>query len=342
MARRHNITAIDLFCGAGGLTRGLLDAEIKVVAGIDIDGKSRYPYEQNNDTTFIQKDVHKVTGGEIQTLFGNAELRLLAGCAPCQPFSTYSRSTKRQKEHQDWGLLREFARLVKETKPELVTMENVPSLKSQPVFDEFLAALRGYHVWVDIVDLSKLGVPQTRKRLVLLASRLGEITLTQEESEQTVRQAIEHLPAPGDSDDPLHIASRLSATNLERIQASRPGGTWRDWPEHLRASCHRKSTGATYPSVYGRMRWDEPGPTITTQCFAYGSGRFGHPEQDRAITLREAALLQTFPSDYEFIAPGEPVVFSSLGRIIGNAVPVRLGKVIGDSIQKHLLSAHQG
>jgi len=131
------------------------------------------------------------------------------------------------------------------------------------------------------------------------------------------------------------MAPSLSPLNLRRIKASRPGGTWRNWPPELQAACHRKTTGATYPSVYGRMEWDRPAPTITTQCFGYGNGRFGHPEQDRAISLREAAMLQTFPEMYAFAPPGASIKFNKMGRLIGNAVPVRLGEVIAQSLIGH-------
>ena len=123
---------------------------------------------------------------------------------------------------------------------------------------------------------------------------------------------------------------------MRRIQASKPGGTWRDWDPDLLANCHKKSSGATYPSVYGRMDWDSSAPTITTQCFGYGNGRFGHPEQDRAISLREAAMLQTFPRSYQFVDPGQKVRFNQLGRLIGNAVPVRLGEVIAEVLTRHV------
>ncbi|MDB9488893.1 DNA cytosine methyltransferase [Dolichospermum circinale CS-537/01] len=152
--------------------------------------------------------------------------------------------------------------------------------------------------------------------------------------------SIEHLEplAAGEKSktDKLHICSKLSNLNLKRIQASKPGGTWRDWPPELIAKCHTKKSGKSYPSVYGRMEWDKPSPTITTQCFGFGNGRFGHPEQHRAITLREAALLQTFPENYQFIAPNEDLAAISIGRLIGNAVPVKLGEVIGRSILEHL------
>jgi DNA (cytosine-5)-methyltransferase 1 len=134
----------------------------------------------------------------------------------------------------------------------------------------------------------------------------------------------------------MHSASSLSPLNLARIRASRPGGTWRDWPTRLLAACHRRKTGATYPSVYGRMEWGRPAPTITTQCFGYGNGRFGHPEQDRAISLREAAMLQTFPADYRFTPEGGAIKFNKMGRLIGNAVPVRLGEVVAKTLVAHV------
>ena len=180
---------------------------------------------------------------------------------------------------------------------------------------------------------------------MFLASRHGAIELTAEslnngKQRVTVREAISHLPPlkAGESDptDPLHAACRLSPLNLRRIRASKPGGTWRDWKNSLVAKCHRRKTGKTYPSVYGRMRWDMPAPTITTQCFGYGNGRFGHPEQDRAITLREAAVLQTFPSSYRFLPKGKRPCFSVIGRLIGNAVPVRLGEIVAECLVAHI------
>jgi DNA (cytosine-5)-methyltransferase 1 len=233
--------------------------------------------------------------------------------------------------------------LVEALQPDLVTMENVPPLLDQPVFAEFLRNLDGYNVAHRIVDVRDIGLPQTRKRLVLVASKLGQIELAAPDDARrttTVRQAIGLLRpvAAGEADpsDPLHVASRLSETNLQRIRASKPGGTWRDWPDELRATCHRRSTGATYPAVYGRMEWDQPGPTITTQYFGYGNGRFGHPEQDRAITLREAAVLQGFPADYSFLSGEERPSFARIGRLIGNAVPVPLGEYVGWTLRDHV------
>jgi DNA (cytosine-5)-methyltransferase 1 len=339
------IKAVDLFCGVGGLTHGLVRGGVNVVAGIDLDGACRYPYEVNNSpAAFFEHDVKNLTGSSVSKLLVDAEFTLLAGCAPCQPFSTYSRSGRKHSLNSDWELVASFGRLVREVRPSFVTMENVPQLEQHPVFQEFLNALDGYHVVWNTLDCSSIGVPQTRKRLVLLASRLGGEGLslpTFNERAATVRSTISCLPpltaGEADGHDPLHVACRLSKLNMERIKVSRPGGTWRDWKPSLRAACHRKSTGDTFPSVYGRMEWDKPAPTITTQCFGYGNGRFGHPEQHRAITLREAAMLQTFPRNYKFVQKGEPARFSSLGRLIGNAVPVKLGEVIAKSFLTHVL-----
>jgi len=222
-----------------------------------------------------------------------------------------------------------------------VTMENVPPLERQPVFKRLLADLQGYSVDYRTVECQSIGLPQTRKRLVLVASKLGPIRVPEFDVRRTtVRDTIGDLPkipAGGvDAKDRLHRASKLSEVNLERMRASLPGGTWRDWPDGLRATCHERATGATYPSVYGRMEWDGPAPTITTQCFGYGNGRFGHPEQDRAISLREAAMLQGFPKGYSFIPEDEPVSFARLGRLIGNAVPVTLAEAIGRILVEHV------
>ena len=220
-----------------------------------------------------------------------------------------------------------------------------PSVERHEVYTEFLELLKklGYHVMHKIVDCSLYGLPQQRRRMVLVASLLGPIELiepTHQRKLNTVRKAIENLPpiSAGESlpSDALHSASTLSDLNLKSIRASKPGGTWRDWPDHLRAKCHRRHTGKTYPSVYGRMEWDVPAPTLTTQFFGFGNGRFGHPDQDRAISLREGAILQGFSESYSFLPDDSPIYFRTLGRMIGNAVPVTPGTVIGRSIQQHL------
>lgn len=337
------VACIDLFCGAGGLTHGLIQAGVPVVAGIDVDTACRHPYEANNGARFLIKDIKDVKPSELNALYGDAKIRILAGCAPCQPFSTYSQRYDALSSPR-WPLLYQFARLVKSVRPHIVTMENVPLVAKHAVFDDFVATLQriGYRVWQSVVDCTQYGLPQTRRRMVILASLIGPIELISptHKKPKTVKEAIGNLPviAAGsvDESDAFHTTSRLSDLNLRRIRASRPGGTWRDWPHHLVAECHRRETGRTYPGVYGRMTWEDPSPTITTQFYGFGNGRFGHPEQDRAISLREGAILQGFPKEYAFVAEDAPAHFKTLGRMIGNAVPVVLGKAIGQSIVTHL------
>lgn len=338
------INGVDLFCGVGGLTHGLEKSGISVNLGIDIDPACEYPYCANNKADFLLKSVAEVSGSDISKAFRVGELKLLAGCAPCQTFSSYNQ--RANSTDKRWWLLLQFSRLIKATEPELVTMENVPGLMDQDVFREFVDDLeeRNYDVDYKVVNCAEYGLPQHRNRLVLLASRLGPIKLISPQEfkrkAKTVKEAIGKLrpieAGATDPKDPLHQSSRLSETNYQRILISKPGGTWRDWPEDLVADCHKKKSGKTYPSVYGRMNWDAPAPTITTQFFGFGNGRFGHPEQNRAISLREGAILQSFPKKYKFTAPGEFISKNVLGRLIGNAVPVKLGELIGKSILHHV------
>lgn len=341
-------TAIDLFCGIGGLTKGLSLAGISVVAGFDIDESCKFAYETNNNSKFLHKDVSKITCEEVNQLFSSQnQARIIVGCAPCQPFSRYSlRYRKDGRTDNKWKLLYSFLRIVAECKPEIVSMENVPSLENEKVFTDFVQQLQslGYSVDWSIAYCPDYGVPQKRRRLVLLASRMGEIHLIpplySKENYKTVRMVIGDLPKISDGEihkrDGLHRASKLSEINKKRIKQSVPGGTWRDWNETLKVDCHNKKSGSTFPSVYGRMKWDESSPTITTQFYGYGNGRFGHPEQNRAISLREGAILQSFPDDYIFIDEEHPAKKRELGIHIGNAVPVELGRAIGFTIQKHL------
>ena len=340
-----SIRGVDLFCGAGGLTRGLKAAGIGVGLGIDVDPACEYPYKANNSATFLLRPVEGISSAEFSNVFDDVPFKLLAGCAPCQPFSTYSQGWSCPSDER-WNLLKYFSRLVKETRPHLVTMENVPLLEREDVFADFVTVLEDAGFWVfhRPVNCADYGVPQERKRLVLLASMLGPIGLidptTPKGCRITVREAIGDMPPLKDGeaseDDPLHQACELSPLNLKRIRASKPGGTWRDWDRNLRAACHRKKSGKTYPSVYGRMTWDDPSPTMTTQYYGFGNGRFGHPDQDRAISLREGAVLQSFPKTYKFVPKGDPVCRKTIGRLIGNAVPVKLGAAIGQSIVLHV------
>lgn len=339
------IDAVDLFCGAGGLSFGLQKAGISVRAGLDLDPCCEYPYVNNiSDAQFMLEDIASTEAAVVDGLYRKKALKLLAGCAPCQPFSTLRNGTVREKSDK-WPLLNHFSRLVQEVKPDFVTMENVPNLKSQSIFVEFVASLKasGYEVASRVVDAAEYGVPQRRRRLVLLASRLGPIRLLSPEeiqvSRKTVREAIGNLLPinAGETllEDPLHKARAITKINLDRIQASKPGGTWADWPEYLKLDCHKKESGATFKSVYGRLEWDKPSGTITTQATNFGTGRFGHPQQDRSLSLREMAILQSFPPDYKFVPTGEVAEFTPLSRLIGNAVPVDLGYAVGLSIVRH-------
>lgn len=341
-----DIQAIDLFCGAGGLSCGLKQAGIGVVAGLDFDKKCEYPFTKNIEATFLGKDLAETSSEALKSHFKSPKYSLIAGCAPCQPFSTLSNGSDRRKSNK-WPLLRQFGRVVSDIKPDLVTMENVPILQKEEIFDEFVTELKklDYSLVFKIMDASLYGVPQKRKRLVLLASRLGPIRIISPEemgvTQKSVRQAIGHLPpvAAGETSscDTLHRAQSLTPINLRRMKNSKPGGTWEDWPSELLLECHKKPGGSTYKSVYGRMEWDKPSGTMTTQSYSFGTGRYGHPEQDRSLTLREMAILQSFPDDYQFVPEGEIPEFSSVGRLIGNAVPVQLGFVIGKSIQQHII-----
>lgn len=335
------VSVVDLFCGVGGLTFGLKEAGLTVVAGIDLDPSCKFPLEQNTDAKFICQDVAKITSFEVAALFPQNSVRVLAGCAPCQPFSTYSQS--RKSADARWDLLTHFQRIAEDILPEIITMENVPGLAKRDVWFKFVGSLEslGYLVDWSVVKCVDLGLPQTRRRLVLIASKIGAISVSFPKAPtQTVRDALFQLPriSAGEkcSSDPIHIAPTLSVTNQIRISSSIPGGTWRDWPLNLVAPCHKRETGTSYPSVYGRMEWDKPSPTMTTQCYAFGSGRFGHPEQNRAISLREAAILQSFPKEYQFLPKGEKTSFRRLGTLIGNAVPPKLGIAIGKKIVDHL------
>ncbi|MER8859962.1 DNA cytosine methyltransferase [Mesorhizobium sp. M0757] len=343
--KRSRGSVIDLFCGAGGLSHGFKLEGFDVVAGVDIDEKCRFPFERNNDAPFLLEDVGTIDADALGERFVSGSPRVLVGCAPCQPFSKYSQG----REDGRWQLLEHFSRLIREIQPDIVSMENVPRLqkfRDSAVFDAFVRALRNADYFVDwkIVYCPDFGIPQYRSRLVLLASRLGPPGVPAPthtpDRYLTVRQTIGDLPpiAAGGAHatDDLHRCSALSASNEKRMHASRPGGSWRDWSEELVTACHRRETGKGYSSVYGRMSWDEPAPTMTTQFFGFGNGRFGHPEQDRAISLREGALIQTFPPNYAFVPDGQKVEMKSIGRLIGNAVPVDLGRAIARRIRSHL------
>lgn len=348
MLIRNNIGVVDLFCGVGGLSHGLKQGGLNIIAGFDIDKTCEYAYTHNNGAQFFDTDISKVTKEQVLSLFGDSKIKVLAGCAPCQPFSSYAFKNKK-KDPNKYDLLYQFGRLVEEVQPDIVTMENVPQIASfslKNVLQDFVDLLENnhYHCSVKVVYCPDYGIPQTRKRLVLLASKFGDIKLISpthsKDNYVTVKDVIGDLPpleAGETSDtDPLHRAKSLSPLNMQRIMHTPYGGSWKDWPKELMLECHKSQNGSSFGSVYGRMRWEKPAPTMTTQCTGLGNGRFGHPEQNRAITAREAALIQTFPQEYKFFADEEHISIVKASRYIGNAVPPQLGFVIAQSIIRHI------
>lgn len=337
---------IDVFCGAGGLTHGFKLEGFAIACGIDADEECRYAFEKNNKAPFVHRDIMEVSGAELLTKYSQygQYKRILVGCAPCQAFSLYNQ----KREYENWNLVGEFGRLVSETQADIISMENVPQMKkfqNGKILDDFLKILKKneYYVWHEIVYCPDYGVPQNRSRFVLLASKLGEIKIIPpshlEKNYITVGDTIKYLPKIKCGDiskhDFLHRCSRMSKLNKKRIKASKPGGSWKDWNYSLRCLCHRKNSGRGYSNVYGRMSWGELAPTITTKFCGFGNGRFGHPKQNRAISLREGALLQTFPKNYIFNKPCD-IKLTKTGRMIGNAVPVRLSRAIARTINLHI------
>ena len=346
--RLPSIEVVDLFCGIGGLSYGMKSEGFKILAGFDLDWTCQYAYETNNGAKFIYKDIRQVKKEDIIPFYSKKSIKVLAGCAPCQPFSSYAFKNK-NKDASKYNLLYEFGRLVKEIHPDVVTMENVPaiaSFKLKSVLADFVKLLQdeGYQVNYQVVFCPNYGIPQTRKRLVLLASRLGKINLIPpthtKENYVTVRDTIGNLPPleAGESckTDALHRCRALSPLNMQRIMSTPYGGGWKDWPKELQLKCHQEESGKSFGSVYGRMVWEEPAPTMTTLCTGIGNGRFGHPTQNRAISAREAALFQTFPITYKFFQNEQEVSLVKASRYIGNAVPPRLGEVIAESIKQHI------
>jgi DNA (cytosine-5)-methyltransferase 1 len=337
------IAAIDLFCGAGGLTRGLLDAGIDVICGIDADEKCSLTYESNNirkngePVKYIRRNIKDISGDYINQLFSgsDADYFMLAGCAPCQPFS---RKNIKKKNDGRVNLLSEFGRLIKETEPDFIFMENVPEIEKihKKTLHNFKSILKkmDYFSKAKVVNAKDYGIPQNRKRYILLGSRPWEIDIIEpvcnlNTGYVTVRDAIgnaEKLPPikAGESHSLIlnHKAMGLSDLNLKRIRYTpADGGGRKDWPYELVLECHKKTSG--HSDSYGRMKWDNPAPTLTTKFYSISNGRYGHPEQNRAISLKEGALIQSF--HYSYIFYGN---MQEIARQIGNAVPPKLAKEI--------------
>jgi len=359
-----DVTAVDLFCGVGGVTYGLEQAGINVVAGVDIDSKSEYPYEQNTRSAFKRTDVRPLSQNpeRVARMFPwDSDINVLAACAPCQPYSTMGHSKEKSTtDHDKWGLLDDLRKIVEYVKPDVVVTENVLQVRDDDVYADFVNTLEdmGYDINSDEnkkVYCPEYGIPQNRKRWVLIASQHGKIELpdpfhTDDSEYPSVKETIDHLPPleAGEVHDShkLHRSRKLSEKNLERIRHMEPGGDWRIWEEegldHLLADCHTRDSGRSYKAPYSRMRPDDPAPTITTQFYNYGSGRFGHYDtsQDRTLSILEGALLQTFPEDYDFFEDFEDVGVKNLGRLIGNAVPPKLAEIVGETILEKVAPEH--
>ena len=339
-----SIIAVDLFCGAGGLTRGLLDAGIQVKKGYDLDERLKETYEKNNPgVKFYCKDVAKITKDELlKGLDLENNIFLLAGCAPCQPFSEINKNNIVRDKRKN--LVLEFVRLVKETNPDLVFLENVPGLKNgkgKLLFRELENVLdeQNYFFESKVVDAKNYGVPQKRKRLILIASKHAQINIPAETHSnelvpyKTVRDTISKYPIlrAGNSNKkvPNHACAKITKINLSRLKhIKKNGGSRTDLPPELQLECHTKHDGHT--DTYGRMRWNAVAPTLTCRCTSISNGRFAHPTQTRGMSVREAAALQTFKDNYIFYGS-----FTENAKWVGNAVPVRLSRIFGEHFFKN-------
>lgn len=330
------IECIDLFCGAGGLTRGLLDAGIHVVRGVDTDRTAMETYERNNPSAeFAQADIQEISPNDITDGVNRNGGLLLAGCTPCQPFSNH---VPKDTHDERRSLIECVGTLIKNILPDYVLIENVPRFRNDnPYQTAFLHTLHDNGYWVDekVIDAKDYGVPQTRRRYVLLASSKGPIFIPKGKAKlRMVRDAIRCYPpieaGLNDSPEvPNHVSSGLSDKTMERIRLTPlDGGSRSNTPRKLWTNCHLNHTGHT--DTYGRMSWDAPAPTLTCRCISLSNGRFGHPEQHRAISVREAAAIQSFRDDYVFYS-----CMSRNATHIGNAVPPLMAKALGEAIVAH-------
>lgn len=340
----HKIEVIDLFCGIGGLSYGLKKAGVSVVAGLDSDPSCKYSYERNIKAPFFEENLRDFDFDSLLPRYSDKAVTILAGCAPCQPFSSHSFKKKKEpSEDNRYDLLDSFSRGISALQPDIVVMENVPGLARTAIFASFLERLQveGYHISSQVVYCPDFGIPQKRRRLVMLASKLDEICMPRRKdipreklvSGRVLGQFPEIEAGCEDPLDSLHRAASLTDINLQRIRASRPGGTWEDWDSLLRPECYKRRSGASYAAMYGRIDPNDIAPTITTKFTNYGSGRFGHPSQDRALSLREGAAIQTFPRTFKF---DTSLATSTIARQIGNAVPPMLATILGEHLLMHI------
>ncbi|MGH1437062.1 MAG: DNA cytosine methyltransferase [Lewinella sp.] len=333
---KNVLQAVDFFCSAGGVTCGFKQAGIDVLGGIDIDEKCKETYEKNNDAKFLTADVSNLEIASLKKKFNirlNQRNLIFIGCSPCQYYSTIN--TNKTKSKKTRLLLEDFQDFVAYYRPGHVFIENVPGFEKKegsPInrFKEFLDRY-GYAYDDKVLNAKNYGVAQSRKRYVLLASRINKkirlpVPIENEiiNVEDVIGNSILFPPIPAghrDETDFMHTASGLEEINIKRIQATpHNGGDRRSWPEELQPDCYKNHIG--HFDVYGRMSWNKPAPTITTRFNGYSNGRYGHPNQDRAISIREGAVLQSFPIDYKFYSSNMGVI----AKMIGNAVPPEFAK----------------
>lgn len=341
----NRLTAIDLFSGCGGLSVGLRKAKFQVLAAIEIDEKAQLTYELNHPKVRLYKeDIRKVSPVEMMKSVGLrvGELDLLAGCPPCQGFSRLR--TKNQKTYvpdDRNNLVSDFLRFVTAMKPKTVMLENVPALGKDRRFTRMKNQIvqLGYEVVVQVLDAADYGVPQRRKRLIMLASRIGTPSIApMARSRISVRKAIGGLTAPSRSKDGLHSLGENRSQAVRELISLIPknGGSRSDLNAGHQLACHLKTDG--FYDVYGRMRWDDVSPTITSGCHNPSKGRFLHPVRNRTITLREAAVLQGFPHNYRFdVSHGK----ESIALMIGNALPPPFIAAHAGALRKGLLAARR-
>jgi DNA (cytosine-5)-methyltransferase 1 len=341
------LKVLDFFCSAGGVSCGFKQAGIEVLGGIDIDEKCKETYEKNIKAKFLCADVSSLEKEKLINYFGivrNQDNLIFVGCSPCQYYSIIK--TDKTKSKQTRLLLADFQEFVEYYKPGYIFIENVPGLermKGSPLkkFKCYLTD-NGYYYTDDVLNAKYYGVPQNRNRYILIASRVNSnIALPEPDKKniKTVKDAIgnKELFAPikagnNDSTEFLHTTSELTEINLKRIRKTpKDGGDRKAWEKdpYLQLNCYKGHKG--HGDVYGRMHWSKPAPAITTKFNSYSNGRYGHPEQDRAISLREGATLQSFPLNYKFHSNSMVVA----AKMIGNAVPPELSKRIALSIIKN-------
>jgi DNA (cytosine-5)-methyltransferase 1 len=332
-------TSIDLFAGCGGLTLGMEKAGFKTKIAVENNTSAVSAYKLNHKKTkVIQKDIREIDIAVIKKILNGKPLHLLAGCPPCQGFSSI-RKLNRKKSAADKrnSLVMEYFRFVKELRPLTIMMENVPGLKDYFLFKNVVKELTkmGYNPKFEVVNVKDYGVPQSRKRLVMVGSLLGEIDIAPETNQKnTVRKAIGKLKPVSRSKDPIHKIHAVHEPRiLEMIRLiPKNGGGRRDLPKEYILKCH-EGENIGFNDVYGRLRWDDYSTTITGGCLNPSKGRFLHPVYNRSITAREAALLQTFPLSYKF---PRNISKSDIALLIGNALPPKFSLIQSKNIKKHL------